>query len=66
VLIGEPDRAVRFSEYLREEGVYTPAVRPPSVPPGKSRIRASLMASHSMEQIEYALRAFRTVSSKFN
>ena len=66
VLIGEPDKAVKFSEYLREEGVYTPAVRPPSVPHGKSRIRASLMASHSMEQIETALSAFRVVSGKFN
>lgn len=62
VLIGEPDDTLRFAAKLREEGIYTPAVRPPSVPPGKCRIRASLMASHTEEHIEMALRAFRKTS----
>jgi 8-amino-7-oxononanoate synthase len=58
VLIGEAQPALGFAQKLRENGVYTPAVRPPSVPPGKCRIRATLMATHTEGQIEKALRAF--------
>lgn len=64
VLIGEPEETLAFAAELRNQGVYTPAVRPPSVPPGKCRIRASLMASHSEEHIEKALEAFRMAKSK--
>ncbi len=60
VLIGEAQPALGFSRKLREHGVYTPAVRPPSVPPGKCRIRATLMARHTEEQIERALGAFKS------
>ena len=58
VLIGEAQPALDFALKLRENGIYTPAVRPPSVPPGKCRIRATLMAKHTEGQIEKALRAF--------
>jgi 8-amino-7-oxononanoate synthase len=58
VLVGEAQPALEFSRRLRENGVYTPAVRPPSVPPGKCRIRATLMATHTEGQIEKALKAF--------
>jgi 7-keto-8-aminopelargonate synthetase-like enzyme len=59
-LIGEAEPALGFALKLRENGVYTPAVRPPSVPPGKCRIRATLMATHTEEQIEMALSAFKS------
>lgn len=58
VLIGEPDEAMRFASVLRKNGVYTPAVRPPSVPAGKCRIRASIMATHEKTHIEKAVKAF--------
>ena len=60
VLIGEAQPALDFARVLRENGVFTPAVRPPSVPPGKCRIRATLMATHREEHIEQALHAFKT------
>ncbi|MGH7790732.1 MAG: 8-amino-7-oxononanoate synthase, partial [Thermodesulfobacteriota bacterium] len=59
VLIGEAQPALDFALTLRGNGVFTPAVRPPSVPPGKCRIRATLMATHREEHIEQALRAFK-------
>jgi 8-amino-7-oxononanoate synthase len=59
VLIGEAQPTLDFARSLRENGVFTPAVRPPSVPPGKCRIRATLMATHKEEHIELALRAFK-------
>lgn len=58
VLIGEAGLALRFSRVLREEGVFTPAVRPPSVPRGMSRIRVTLMAMHTDEHIDRAVKAF--------
>lgn len=68
VLIGEPDEAMEFASALRENGVYTPAVRPPSVPAGKCRIRASIMATHEKRHIESAVKAFeraaRSVSAR--
>jgi 8-amino-7-oxononanoate synthase len=59
VLIGDAQPALDFARVLRENGVFTPAVRPPSVPPGKCRIRATLMATHREEHIEQALHAFK-------
>lgn len=59
VLIGEAKLAVEFAAVLREKGVFTPAVRPPSVPHGMSRIRATLMAMHTDKHIDTALEAFK-------
>jgi 8-amino-7-oxononanoate synthase len=60
VLIGEAQPTLDFARSLRGNGVFTPAVRPPSVPPGRCRIRATLMATHKEEHIKLALRAFKT------
>lgn len=58
VLIGEAEPALNFAKALREYGVFTPAVRPPSVPQGMCRIRVTIMAKHSEEHINTALSAF--------
>ncbi|MBU3183301.1 8-amino-7-oxononanoate synthase [Clostridium estertheticum] len=55
ILIGKVDKAVEFSKILLSQGVYVPAIRPPSVPRGTSRLRISLMATHSKEDLEEAL-----------
>ena len=55
ILIGEVDKAVEFSKILLSQGVYVLAIRPPSVPRGTSRLRISLMATHSKEDLEEAL-----------
>ncbi|MCH7519403.1 MAG: 8-amino-7-oxononanoate synthase [Candidatus Dadabacteria bacterium] len=59
VLIGDAEPALNFAKVLRENGVFTPAVRPPSVPQGMCRIRATLMAQHTQEHVNTALKAFR-------
>ena len=64
ILIGDAEPALNFSKDLKEQGIYTPAVRPPSVAAGRCRIRASLMATHTDAHIEKSLRAFKTVSGK--
>ena len=54
-LIGEADRALALSSALMDKGLFCPAIRPPTVPPGQSRLRLSLMATHTPQQIDRAL-----------
>ncbi|MDO9119661.1 MAG: 8-amino-7-oxononanoate synthase [Nitrospira sp.] len=58
ILIGHAEKALAFAEQLLAQGVYAPAIRPPTVPDGSSRIRVTITAEHSPEQIEFALSAF--------
>jgi len=46
ILIGSAPEAVATAARLLERGVYVAAIRPPTVPPGTSRLRLSLMATH--------------------
>ncbi len=58
VLVGEPAPTVEFARLLRAQVVFAPAVRPPPVPPGMCRVRATVMATHTDEHIERAVAAF--------
>lgn len=59
ILMGEADQALDFSRRLLEEGIFIPAIRPPAVPPGESRLRLTLSAAHSDEDIEKLLLAMQ-------
>lgn len=67
VLVGEAVDALAAGAALRDERVWAPAIRPPSVPPGTSRLRLTVMASHEDAHIDWALRglaaARRTVAA---
>lgn len=52
IVIGEPEQAVAISHALQQRGFLIPAIRPPSVPPGTSRLRISLTAGHTEQQVE--------------
>ncbi|MBP8813963.1 MAG: 8-amino-7-oxononanoate synthase [Laribacter sp.] len=47
ILIGSDADAVAASLALREAGLWVPAIRPPTVPPGTARLRVSLSAAHT-------------------
>lgn len=47
ILIGSDADAVAASQALREAGLWVPAIRPPTVPPGTARLRVSLSAAHT-------------------
>lgn len=53
-----------FSQALYEEGVYVIGFYYPVVPPGKSRIRVQISASHTPEQIDFALQKFKEVGKR--
>ncbi len=59
--LGSPHDALALSEHLRAHGLYVPAIRPPTVPPGSSRVRISLRADlddHHLPQLIEALRTY--------
>ncbi|EMA42764.1 aminotransferase class I/II-fold pyridoxal phosphate-dependent enzyme [Halococcus saccharolyticus] len=58
VLVGNRSKAVAFGESLAEHGIVAPAIRPPTVPEGTSRIRVAPMATHTEREIERCLEAF--------
>lgn len=47
IVLGDADRAVRASEFLRGQGVQVSAIRPPTVPAGSARLRITFSASHT-------------------
>jgi glycine C-acetyltransferase/8-amino-7-oxononanoate synthase len=55
ILTGQTETTLSFSQKLLEEGIYIPAIRPPTVPNRASRLRISLMATHTDEQIQFLL-----------
>lgn len=52
VVLGSEQRAIDASAALLEKGIWIPAIRPPTVPVGTSRLRLTLSAAHSDEQID--------------
>jgi 8-amino-7-oxononanoate synthase len=55
VLLGDERRALEVMQRCRERGINAPAVRPPTVPAGSSRLRISVRADHTDEQIALLL-----------
>lgn len=59
ILVGSAETALSFAEHLFEEGIYAPAIRPPTVPDATSRIRITVTAEHTAVHIDQALAAFQ-------
>jgi len=57
IVVGEPERAVSLAAKLREQGIFVPAIRPPTVPKGESCLRVSLNFAHSEEAVGQLLAA---------
>jgi 8-amino-7-oxononanoate synthase len=52
VVIGGNEETVKAAMMLAEKGILVPAIRPPSVPAGQARLRISLSAAHSGEDLD--------------
>ncbi|MDA1232121.1 MAG: 8-amino-7-oxononanoate synthase, partial [Planctomycetota bacterium] len=61
VLLRDDDFAVRVSQKMIAKGVLVPAVRPPTVANGTSRLRMSISCDHSEDQIRAAVYQLRDV-----
>ena len=58
LILGPAEVASRFAEALLDQGVYAPAIRPPTVSEGTSRLRISVMATHTTEDLQDAIQGF--------
>jgi 8-amino-7-oxononanoate synthase len=52
VVLGEEERAVKAASALLDAGILVPAIRPPTVPAGTSRLRIALSAAHTMPMVD--------------
>lgn len=57
LMVGRAETALKISEKLKQKGILVPAIRPPTVPEGSSRLRISFCARHSREQLDRLLEA---------
>jgi 8-amino-7-oxononanoate synthase len=62
LVIGSNPEAVEVSRRLAESGLLVPAIRPPTVPRGTARLRISLSADHSMEDVQRLARTLNAAN----
>ena len=60
--VGDARAAVELSFRLLQQGMYIPAIRYPTVARGKARLRLSLTASHTQEEVTRAVAALQSLS----
>jgi 8-amino-7-oxononanoate synthase len=64
IIIGENNDAVRVSTALYEQGFLVPAIRPPTVPAGTARLRVTLSAAHTSEDVAQLVDALNTLEDR--
>ena len=61
ILVGDAAITMEFSRRLLEKGIFVQGIRPPTVPAGSSRLRCTVMAIHSAEDLELAASAIVSI-----
>jgi len=61
LLIGESAKAISVSNELRTRGLWVSAIRPPTVPEGSARLRVTLSAAHSDDDVKRLLDALSAI-----
>lgn len=64
VVIGSADVTMQFSEALLAEGYFAQGIRPPTVPNGTSRLRFTLMARHTPDELVEAVECISRVGAR--
>ena len=65
ILVGDEKKAMKFGQELMKGGIFAQPIRYPTVPKNKARIRLSVTAWLSKNQINHALDVFEHVGKKF-
>jgi 8-amino-7-oxononanoate synthase len=63
LVVGSNAAALKVSAALEAEGLWVPAIRPPTVPAGSARLRVSLSAAHSAPQVCQLIDALHTIAA---
>jgi 8-amino-7-oxononanoate synthase len=50
-MVGQSEHAISIANRMKESGIWMTAIRPPTVPAGTARLRITLTANHSPEQV---------------
>ena len=61
IIVGGNEDALAAASYLHEEGFFVPAIRPPTVPEGGARLRITLTAMHTFEEIDSLVAALKKI-----
>jgi 8-amino-7-oxononanoate synthase len=64
LLLGEPKLTMEMDRRLFERRVFVQGIRPPTVPEGKCRLRITAMATHTREDLDFALEKFEKVGKE--
>ncbi|MBN8047694.1 MULTISPECIES: aminotransferase class I/II-fold pyridoxal phosphate-dependent enzyme [Paraclostridium] len=62
IIIENEDVANEFSKKLLEEGVFIPSIRYPTVKKEEARLRATLIATHNFDDIDFAIERIKKVN----
>ena len=62
LVIGSNADALAVMAALDAQGIWVPAIRPPTVPAGTARLRISLSAAHTVEHVQRLCKALQTAS----
>jgi glycine C-acetyltransferase len=64
IIVGETAAAIQMSNMLLDEGVFVTGFGFPVVPHGQARVRCQISASHSRDDLDRAVQAFKKVGAK--
>ena len=64
VIAGENALAMTLSDRLFEEGVFAQGIGFPTVPRGKARVRTIVTATHTKDELQFALDCFKKVGAE--
>jgi glycine C-acetyltransferase len=66
IIVGETAAAMQMSDMLLDEGVFVTGFGFPVVPQGQARVRCQISASHSRDDLDTAIQAFKKVGRRLN
>lgn len=64
ILVKDETLAVTFSQELLERGIFVQAIRPPTVPAHTARLRVTVMATHTDDDLNFAVAQFKEIGKK--
>jgi 8-amino-7-oxononanoate synthase len=63
IIVGANQAVLEAAAALRAQGLWVPAIRPPTVPPGLARLRISLSAAHTQADVAQLVKALQAVAA---